>query len=216
MRHLLNDTSYVIRRLERTAVFTCLAVLPAGLIDPAFAAEQAGKEGSATGGMPQFDPTWFVSQIFWLAVFFFIMYAFFSRKTLPDISGVIKDRQERIKSDMETAERQTAEARSVQKSYEESLQNARDESSKILKEAEDGIKQKTAREMSEFRKRADEKISQTEERIQKAQDDIMDDMNEIAAEITKEAAEKIVGISTDPKNTKSVIEDLSKKAQRAA
>src|SRR5690606_28063422 len=60
-------------------------------------------EGHPTGGgLPQLDVSTFPSQLFWLFVSFGIMYMIFSRRTLPEISGVLENRQSHIQGDLET------------------------------------------------------------------------------------------------------------------
>ena len=44
--------------------------------------EGHGAEHASSGGLPQFDPAWFPSQLFWLAVTFALLYVIFAKKTL--------------------------------------------------------------------------------------------------------------------------------------
>lgn len=180
------------------------------------AAAPAGEaHEAASGGLPQFDPTWFPSQIFWLAVAFFVLYLFFSKKTLPEISSVIENRRNHIRSDLDMAEKLTEDAEKVQTAYENGLQSARDEASKAVQDVETAMKDKGNTEYEAFRKRSETEIAAAENRIAAAKAAAMDQMNTIAAEVASEAVKKIIGTNTDVQKAKSVVESLTDKAKAA-
>lgn len=173
------------------------------------AVETQGHDAAASsGGLPQFDPTWFPSQIFWLAVSFFVLYLFFSKKTLPEISSVIENRRNHIRSDLDMAEKLTEEAESVQAAYENGLQSARDTAAQAVADVDSAMKAKGADEYEEFRKRSETEILAAEERIKAAKNAAMDEMNTIAAEVASVAVKKIIGADMDVKQAKAVVESL--------
>ena len=162
-------------------------------------------------GLPQLNPEWYLSQIFWLAVTFAIMHLAFRFKILPDLSSVIERRREQIETDLSAAENLKEEAERVHNEYEVMLAAAREKSSALFARAEDKIKEKEQEEYSGFQGKASSIISETEEQIIKAKNAAIKDMNAVAAEIATIAAEKLVGVSTNQKNALSVVEDLGKK-----
>jgi F-type H+-transporting ATPase subunit b len=175
------------------------------------AADAAAHGGGSEAGLPQFDPSSFPSQIFWLAVAFGILYIFFSKKSLPDISSVLENRRQHIQSDLDTAEQLRKQAEDVHRAYEEALDKARVASTDFYVEAEKKIKEKTLKEMDAFYQRAGDHIAATEKRIDAAKAGAMEDMSSIAAAIAAEVAEKVVGISTDLKDAKSVVQSIHKR-----
>ena len=92
-------------------------------VDPHGPVGDATHEASA--GLPQLDPTWFASQIFWLLIVFGALYFIFSRSILPALSTTLENRHEHIQSDLDTAERLKEEAETVQSNYEAVLVDAR-------------------------------------------------------------------------------------------
>ncbi|MEM9469246.1 MAG: hypothetical protein AAF988_03700 [Pseudomonadota bacterium] len=190
--------------MKRIAIYSMAALM--GSFSPSFA---AGEE--AKGGLPQFDPTWFASQVFWLAIAFAVLYIFFAKKTLPDISAVIENRKNHIQSDLEMAEKLAAKADTVQESYNTSLVKAQDKAAKEISKVEDSMKAEAEKAAEEFRLKSDKEIQKAEANIIKAQDKAMDDMNDIAAEITSIAVAKITGTKEDIKTAKSVVNSLSQK-----
>ena len=53
--------------------------------------------------MPQFDPSSFPSQIFWLVIFFALLYLLMSKVALPRMAAVLDRRHKAIESDLSKA-----------------------------------------------------------------------------------------------------------------
>ena len=188
----------------------------AGMVSvAAFAAEHHGEAAAggehSSSGLPQFDPSTYPSQIFWLAVTFVVLLIFFSKKTLPEISGVIEKRREHIQSDLDIAERLKAEAVRAQGQYESLMDGARAESTKLLADAAASAKAGADKELQAFRERSSKKLDDLDKRLAQGRKQALSDMNAIAAEIAAEAAAKIAGIKTDIKQAQTVVQSLNKK-----
>ena len=57
----------------------------------AFSADDyGGGHYAEVEGLPQLDFTTYSSQIFWMFVFFILLYVFFAKKTLPEISSAVE------------------------------------------------------------------------------------------------------------------------------
>ena len=167
---------------------------------------------SGGGGLPQLDPTWYPSQIFWLTLIFVSLYVIFSRKILPALSKTLENRRTHIQGDLDMAEDNRKKAETVHKAYEEILEEARVKASDLFVGAEKNIKNQTSQKLESVRHKATQQTQDMEFRIEKAMKAAMEDMNTIAAEIASKAAEKIVGISTDLDQAKTVVQNISKKA----
>ena len=59
-----------------------------------------------SGGMPQLNPEFWISQIFWLILTFGIMYIVLSKFILPKISNNLESRKSQILENIEAAEKQ--------------------------------------------------------------------------------------------------------------
>ena len=92
-----------------------------------FAAESAG--------MPQLNPEFWISQIFWLTLTFGIMYIVLSKLILPKISANLELRRSQIQENIEAADKQRKESETKLKEYEEiilkSKLNAKKSSKKL-------------------------------------------------------------------------------------
>jgi F-type H+-transporting ATPase subunit b len=100
-----------------------------GLADALGVAEQA-----PGAGMPQLDFATFPNQIFWLLVALGAIYLILTRVALPQIGGILADRQGAITSDIAAAEDFKARAAEAEKAYENALADARAEAQRIAAE----------------------------------------------------------------------------------
>ena len=179
---------------------------------PVVAAEE---HGAASGGLPQFDPTWWPSQLFWLALCFGVLYFVFSRSTLPRIGSTLEARRAKIEGDMKAAEEMSAEAEKIKEQFEISLRKAATEASATVKQADEAAKAKLSSAVADFRTRFDAEIAKTETRLNDSSKVALEGMTKVAAEIAAQAAEKIAGIPADHSQAESVVRSLSQKAKAA-
>ena len=63
-----------------------------------------------SGGMPQLDPEFWFSQIFWLVLTFGILYLVLSKLILPKISDNLETRKSQVLDNLELAEKQRNES----------------------------------------------------------------------------------------------------------
>lgn len=168
-----------------------------------------------SGGLPQFDPSSFPSQIFWLVVMFAVLYTVFSRINLPRIAGVINARNAKISEDRDAAETMANEANNVLEAYEKSLIDACDQSAAISADATQAIKTRAEQALSAFQKKAESRMAEMDGALDSGKQQAMEDMNNIAAEIASKAAEKIVGLPTDLNQAKTVVQSLNKLSKAA-
>lgn len=171
-----------------------------------------GEKYPEVQGLPQLDFTTYPSQIFWLFVAFTILYFIFSKKTLPEISSTIENRREQVEGDMDSATSLKEEAEEVQAAYENILAEARQKAAAEFGKAEDKIKKATQKKLDAFKDKADEQTADTEKTVEQAKKDAIGDMHSIAAEVASIAAEKIVGISTDIDQAKTLVKNIDRKA----
>lgn len=176
-----------------------------------------GGEHGGGGGLPQFEPTWFASQIFWLVVVFIILYVIFSKKSLPVISDVLESRRDHIQGDLDTADHLTKEADEVQQAYEQGLDKARVKASEIITDAEAAMSLKSSRALESFAQRTEKDISTTEARIDKAEKDVIHKIDDIASEVAVDIALKIVsGAKFDQKKALDIVEKIRKEERTKA
>ena len=80
---------------------------------------------AAEAGMPQLDPTYWASQAFWLILVFTVLYISISKFYLPKIKDNLDNRENKIKEDLENANKFKEESEAKLKEYDLILENAK-------------------------------------------------------------------------------------------
>ena len=92
-----------------------------------------------SGGMPQLNPEFWVSQIFWLIITFGILYIVLSKFILPKISSNLELRKSQIQENIETAEKQREISEVKLKEYDEIILKSKLEAKNIFKNAREKV-----------------------------------------------------------------------------
>lgn len=145
--------------------------------------------------MPQITqlPLIFSSQLFWLLVTFGLLFFVIARGMVPKIQGVVEQRDRKITSDLEEAQRAREEAEKTEAAYRERMDASRAEAMKLAQAA----KQSASREAEERVKAVDQqvggKIAEAETRIRASLETAMRDLDAVAADATRELVAKLTG-----------------------
>jgi len=169
----------------------------------AFAAE--------SGGMPQLNPEFWISQIFWLTLTFGILYLVLSKLILPKISANLETRKSQILENIEAAEKQREDSEMKLKEYEEIISKSKLEAKTIFNQArEKALKDINAKEVLEGQ--IDEEISKAEEEIKTLRNGAPDKINKIAIETSSELIQKLIGAEVNNSSISAIVDDLSRRS----
>ena len=91
-------------------------------------------QSGESGGMPQLNPEFWVSQIFWLVLTFGILYLVLSKIVLPKISENLETRKSQIVENIETAEKQRKESEDKIKQFEKIILESKIEAKNFFNE----------------------------------------------------------------------------------
>ena len=92
-----------------------------------------------SGGMPQLDPEFWISQIFWLTLTFGILFITLSKFILPKISANLELRKSQIQENIEAAEKQRESSESKLKEYDKIILESKVEAKNIFKNSREKI-----------------------------------------------------------------------------
>ena len=148
--------------------------------------------------MPQFEPSSFASQIFWLVVSFGLLYLLMSKIALPRIADILEVRQDRIAADLDRADALRREAEEARAAYELALTDARSEAQKLLENAADQAQAEAQRQLDALDERLAAKVREAEAGIAAAKTAAMADLATLATETAEAATTKLVGAPVDP------------------
>ena len=86
---------------------------------------------AAEAGMPQLDPKYWASQAFWLILIFTVLYISIAKFYLPKIKNNLDNRENKIKDDLEDANKFKELSEIKFKEYKKILEDAKKEVIKI-------------------------------------------------------------------------------------
>ncbi len=94
--------------------------------------------------MPQFETTFFASQIFWTIISFAVLFVVLSKWVLPPIRAMLDKRAQLIAQEMLGAEHIRLEAEAIKAEYTRQLADIDEQTSLMIKEAEAQLSQTRA------------------------------------------------------------------------
>jgi F-type H+-transporting ATPase subunit b len=143
--------------------------------------------------MPQMDFSTYPTQLFWLAVTFFILYALMKWLALPRVGVAIKARQSRLDGDLARAAELRSQAESVLAAYEEALSSARAEAQARLRQTSERMAAEAAERQRELAAALAQQIAMAERRIAAGKDQALADIRVIAGDVGRAMVEKLTG-----------------------
>ena len=164
-----------------------------------------------SGGMPQLNPEFWISQIFWLTLTFGILYLVLSKLILPKISANLELRKSQIQENIEAAERQRENSESKLKEYEDILAKSKLEAKKIFKNAHEKVIKDINVKKEILNKQIDEEITRAEKEISLLKKSAPEKINKIAIETSSELIKKLIGAEINNSSISAIVDDLSKR-----
>ena len=164
-----------------------------------------------SGGMPQLNPEFWISQIFWLTLTFGILYVVLSKLILPKISSNLELRKSQIQENIEAAEKQRESSESKLKEYDDVIQKSKLEAKNIFKDAREKALKDINSKKEILDKQIDEEISNAEKEIEALKKGAADKINKIAIETSSDLVKKLIGAEVNNSSISAIVEDLSKR-----
>ena len=169
----------------------------------AFAAE--------SGGMPQLNPEFWVSQIFWLTLTFGILYLVLSKLILPKISVNLELRKSQIQENIEAAETQRENSESKLKEYDEIVSKSKLEAKNIFKNAREKVNKDINSKRETLDKQIDDEVKKVEQEIDILKKGAPEKINKIVIETSSELVKKLIGADINNSSISAIVDDLSKR-----
>jgi len=155
--------------------------------------------------MPQFDPTFFAPQLFWLLVMFVVLYVLMSVLAMPKIGAVLEERQRKIDDNLDKAAQLKAEADTAIAAYEKALAESRAQAQQILRTSAEALAKQSEAKQKELGEKLAAQIKAGEARINAAKDQALAHVREVAVDVAKSATQKLTGLTVeDDQVTKAV------------
>ena len=160
--------------------------------------------------MPQLNPEFFVSQLFWLVVTFSFLFIFLWRISLPRIGNVLEKRERKISEDLTAAKELQIEAEKIQETIENQLKQARADSSDMIKSSSLSFQEKAQAELNKLDNELDAKIEKSAQAIEKQKNDSVSEIQTQINEITKLTLSKVSSFDVSDDEIKKAVNSIER------
>ena len=164
-----------------------------------------------SGGMPQLNPEFWVSQIFWLTLTFGILYIVLAKAILPKISSNLELRKSQIQENIEAAEKQRIESDTKLKEYDDLILKSKIKAKNIYKDAREKVIKDINLKREVLDRQIDEEIKKAEKEIEVLKKNAPEKINKIAIETSSELIKKLIGAEINSSSISAIVDDLSKR-----
>ena len=162
-------------------------------------------------GMPQLDTEFWVSQIFWLAITFSILFVLLSKLILPKISANLETRKLLILENVETAEKKREESESKIKEYNEIIIKTKNEAKSLISHAKEKLMKDINLKKETLEKDLSGEIQKAEIEIKEFRDKAPERINKIAVETSADLLQQLIGADVNNSSVSAIVNDLSSK-----
>ena len=166
---------------------------------------------AAEAGMPQLDPKYCASQAFWLILVFTILYISIAKFYLPKIKNNLDNRENRIKDDLDDANKFKELSETKLKEYKKILEDAKKEVIKIHMESKNILDKNIKTKKETIEKEIEREILKAQKEISELKKGSISDIQKISENIASNIIETISGDKLNESSIKAAVEDVSKK-----
>ena len=165
----------------------------------------------AEGGMPQLNPEFWASQIFWLILIFSSLYIIMWKIFLPKITDSIENRKSRIINDLNETQKLKENAEKKLREYNKIIEDTKKEAKKIIEDNKKKLENDIKSKKQKFNEEIEKELMSVEKEIKSLKKLSISSINKIAAEVSSEVIKQLVGTSVNMSNVSAIVEDISKK-----
>ena len=166
---------------------------------------------AAEAGMPQLDPTYWASQAFWLILIFTVLYISIAKFYLPKIKNNLDNRENKIKDDLDDANKFKELSEARLKDYEKILEDAKKEVIKIHLDQKNLLDKDIQSKKVTMEKEIENEILKAQKEIDELKKSSLSDIRSISENIASSIIENISGDKLNESSIKAAVEDVSKK-----
>ena len=159
----------------------------------------------AKTGLPQLDLNTYPSLMFWSIISLIIGFALMKYLVTPNIKSILNSRETSIQNDLVKAKTSNQESEKIKQSIIKSQEDIKSKSQKIISEAILESKQSIEKKEKEISAKLELKVSEAEKKIIDTQNTVINDVINVAEEITADVVRKFTDIKYDKSNVKKAI-----------
>lgn len=166
---------------------------------------------AAEAGMPQLDPTYWASQAFWLILTFIVLYISIAKLYLPKIKNNLDDRENKIKDDLDAANKFKDLSELKLKEYEKILENSKKEVIKIHLDSKNKLDKDIQTKKDMMDKEIETEITKAQQEINELKKNSILDIQNISKDLASNIIENISGDKLNESSIKATVAEVAKK-----
>jgi len=166
---------------------------------------------AAEAGMPQLDPTYWASQAFWLILTFIVLYISIAKLYLPKIKNNLDDRENKIKDDLDAANKFKDLSELKLKEYEKILENSKKEVIKIHLDSKNKLDKDIQTKKDVMDKEIETEITKAQQEINELKKNSILDIQNISKDLASNIIENISGDKLNESSIKATVAEVAKK-----
>jgi|TARA_B100001142_G_scaffold92747_1_gene94475 F-type H+-transporting ATPase subunit b len=166
---------------------------------------------AAEAGMPQLDPTYWASQAFWLILTFTVLYISIAKLYLPKIKNNLDDRENKIKDDLDAANKFKDLSELKLKEYEKILENSKKEVIKIHLDSKNKLDKDIQTKKDVMDKEIETEITKAQQEINELKKNSILDIQNISKDLASNIIENISGDKLNESSIKATVAEVAKK-----
>ena len=170
-------------------------------------------ESSESGGMPQLNPEFWFSQIFWLIITFGFLFIVLSKLILPKISANLETRKSEILENISAAEKQREASENKIKEYEKIILDSKNEAKNYSSKAREQILKDIDKKRKTLKNEINEEIKKAEKEIVDLKNKSPEKINKIVVETSSDLVKQLIGVEVNNSSISAIVEDISKKVK---
>ena len=159
--------------------------------------------------MPQLNPEFYLSQIFWLTVTFIFLLLFLWKVSLPRIKNALERRSSKINENLQNAKKMQMDSEKIQKKIDDQLAKVNAEAQILIKESVDSFKNEADKKIKSIDKELKIKIDKAEGTLQSAKKNALLNIKSDVEQLTLLAVSKLTGVNLDRNLLKKEIDEIN-------
>ncbi len=168
-------------------------------------------QAAESGGMPQLDPEFWFSQIFWLVITFGILYLVLSKLILPKISDNLETRKSQVLDNLELAEKQRNESEAKLKEFDNIILKSKIDAKNLFNESRKKLLEEINNKRQKLEEEIDREVKIVESEIKELKKKSPEKINKIAIETSSDLINQLIGANVNNSSITAIVSDIASK-----
>ena len=169
---------------------------------------------AAEKGMPQLNPEFWASQIFWLILIFSSLYIIIWKIFLPKITDSIENRKSRVIGDLNETQKLKENAEKKLEEYNKIIEGIKKEAKKVIEDNKKKLNRDIENKKQTFNDEIEKELVAAEKEIKDLKKLSISTISNIATETSAEIIKQIINIEVNKSSISAIVDDATKKEMK--